>query len=137
MKKVICIVGPTGSGKTALSIELAKHFSGEIINADSVSIYEKLDIGSAKVSRDQMDGIKHHLVSHVPLDKNYTVFDFQQDVRNLLKHIEVPFIVGGSGLYIKSALYDYEFESQETIAYPSVLEMIETIKLHDHALDID
>lgn len=83
MKKVVCIVGPTGSGKTALSVKLAKSLGAEIINGDSVSIYKKLDIGSAKITTDEMDGVKHHLISHVALDEPYTVYNFQQDVRKL------------------------------------------------------
>jgi len=137
MKKVICIVGPTGSGKTKLSIEIAKHFGAEVINGDSVSLYKKLDIGSAKITLDEMQGIPHHLISHVALDQPYTVYNFQQDVRDLINQISVPLIVGGSGLYIKSALYDYEFEQQSKITYPSLSEMVEALKKDDPNAVID
>jgi len=109
MKKVIVIVGPTGSGKTELSIRLAKRLNAEIINGDSVQIYQGLDIGSAKIKSDEMQGIKHHLLDIKKPDETYSVFNFQQDVRSLFESIELPMIVGGTGLYIKAALYHYEF----------------------------
>ncbi len=137
MKKVICIVGPTGSGKTKLSIDIARHFGAEIINGDSVSIYQQLDIGSAKITKDEMHGIPHHLISCVPLDQTYTVYNFQQDVRGLIKDIKQPLIVGGSGLYIKSALYDYEFETQNDVTYPPINEMVEALKKNDPDAAID
>lgn len=137
MKKVICIVGPTGSGKTSLSVNLATKLGAEIINADSVSMYERLDIGSAKIKEDEMQGIPHHLISHVKLGQNYTVYNFQQDVRKLLSNINIPIIVGGSGLYIKSALYNYEFEHQNDMTYPSLDEMIKVILDNDPNITID
>lgn len=109
MKKVIVIVGPTGSGKTNLSIRLAQLLNAEIINGDSVQVYKGLDIGSAKIKQEEKQDIKHHLLDIVSLTEEYTVYHFQKDVRYLLDHIEVPMIVGGTGLYIKAALYDYEF----------------------------
>jgi|SRR5690554_200837 len=137
MKKVICIVGPTGSGKTRLSIELAKYLNTEIINGDSVSLYEKLDIGAAKVTPEQMQGIPHHLINHVKLSDNYSVFNFQQDVRSIIDNIDLPLIVGGSGLYIQSALYDYRFENQSDYIYPSLSEMIQVIQTKDPDAHID
>lgn len=137
MKKVICIVGPTASGKTSLSVELASAIGAEIINADSVSIYKKLDIGSAKITKEQMQNIPHHLIDHVDLNTEYTVYNFQQDVRNLLKQIDIPIIVGGSGLYVQSALYDYEFEFQKNINFPSKDEMIRMILENDPKIDLD
>jgi len=137
MKKVICIVGPTGSGKTKLSIELAKRFQMEVINGDSVSIYKELNIGSAKITEDEMNGVKHHLISHRTLNEPYSVFNFQKDVRQLISQIQYPLIVGGSGLYIKSALYDYEFEEQEKKELPEISQMIEFIKENDPDIDLD
>jgi len=84
MKKVICIMGPTASGKTSLSISLAKHLNAEIINGDSVQIYQELNIGSAKITKDEMQNVPHHLLSVATLNHPYTVFDFQKDVRNLI-----------------------------------------------------
>ncbi len=109
MKKVIVIVGPTGSGKTGLSIHLAKYFNLEIINGDSVQVYKDLDIGSAKIKEDEKQGVKHHLLDVVPAGSEYSVYNFQKDARSLINQIKHPLIVGGTGLYIKAALYDYEF----------------------------
>lgn len=112
MKKVIVIVGPTASGKTKLSIELAKKIGAEIINGDSVQIYQRLDIGSAKIKDEEKQNIKHHLFDIIDPIKTYTVYQFQKDVRKLIRDIDIPMIVGGTGLYIKAALYDYEFQDE-------------------------
>lgn len=113
MKDIIVIVGPTGVGKTKLSIELAKRLDGEIINGDSVSIYKGLDIGSAKPSIEEREGIVHHLIDICDVDDNYTVYEYQRDVRREIDDISKRgkriIIVGGTGLYIKAALYDYKF----------------------------
>ena len=113
MKDIIVIVGPTGVGKTKLSIELAKRLDGEIINGDSVSIYKGLDIGSAKPTMEERKGIVHHLIDVCDIDDNYTVYEYQRDVRRLIDDISKRgkriIIVGGTGLYIKAALYDYKF----------------------------
>ncbi|MBU1143800.1 MAG: tRNA (adenosine(37)-N6)-dimethylallyltransferase MiaA [Firmicutes bacterium] len=109
MKKVIVIVGPTGSGKTRLSVKLAKRFNAEIINGDSVQIYKRLDIGSAKIKESEKEGIIHHLFDIKEPTEKYSVFNFQKDVRDKLDTIQIPMIVGGTGLYIKAALYQYEF----------------------------
>ena len=118
MKDIIVIVGPTGIGKTKLSIELAKKLDAEIINGDSVSIYRKLDIGSAKPTIKEREGIVHHLIDIKDVDEDYTVFDYQKDVRNLINEINSRkkriIIVGGTGLYIKAALYDYNFTEGTT-----------------------
>lgn len=111
MKKVIVIVGPTAIGKTKLSVMLAKAINGEIISGDSVSVYKKLNIGSAKVTSEEMDGVEHHLINVIEPDEQYTVFDFQKLSRVLIDQINVPIIVGGTGLYIKAALYDYDFSA--------------------------
>ena len=118
MKDIIVIVGPTGIGKTKLSIELAKKLDAEIINGDSVSIYKRLDIGSAKPSLEEREGIPHHLIDIKDVDEDYTVFDYQKDVREKIKEITSRnkriIIVGGTGLYIKAALYDYRFKKGTT-----------------------
>ena len=110
MKKVIVIVGPTASGKTGLSVTLAKAFGAEIINGDSVQVYRGLDIGSAKISDKEKDGVVHHLLDIRDLTETYTVSDFQNDARRLIETIGLPMIVGGTGFYVKAALYDYDFE---------------------------
>lgn len=108
--KVIVIVGPTAVGKTSLSISLAKEFNGEIISGDSMQIYKKLDIGTAKVSLAEQAGIPHYLIDEVTVDNRYSVSDFQKKGRKLIGDItkrgKVPIIVGGTGLYIDSLLYD-------------------------------
>lgn len=118
MKKVIVIVGPTGVGKTKLSIELAKKFNTEIISGDSVQVYRYMDIGSAKVTSSEMEGITHHLIDIVEPSDNYSVYDYQKNVRNQIDELseknKMPIIVGGTGLYIKSVLYDYEFSKSST-----------------------
>ncbi len=111
MKKVIVIVGPTAVGKTKLSIDLAKAINAEIINGDSVSVYKRLDIGSAKISKEEMDGVNHHLIDVVDPTVQFSVFDFQVQSRTLIEKIDTPMIVGGTGLYIKAALYDYDFSA--------------------------
>ena len=118
MKDIIVIVGPTGIGKTKLSIELAKKLDAEIINGDSVSIYKDLDIGSAKPTPDEREGIPHHLIDIKEVDEDYTVFDYQKDTRQKIEEItkrnKRVIIVGGTGLYIKAALYNYEFTEGTT-----------------------
>ncbi|MHA6251212.1 tRNA (adenosine(37)-N6)-dimethylallyltransferase MiaA [Oceanobacillus sp. CAU 1775] len=112
-KTVIAIVGPTAVGKTELSIELAKEINGEIINGDSVQVYRGMNIGSAKILPEEMQGIPHHLLDIKDPDEEYTVADFKLQVQKLVEEISekgrIPIIVGGSGLYIQSALYDYNF----------------------------
>ena len=118
MKDIIVIVGPTGVGKTKLSIELAKKLDAEIINGDSVAIYKKLDIGSAKPTKEEMENIPHHLIDICEVDEYYSVFEYQKDVRKLIEEINKKnkriIIVGGTGLYVKAALYDYDFTEGTT-----------------------
>lgn len=114
---IIAIVGPTGIGKTALSIGLAKHYNAEIINFDAMQVYEKMDIGTAKVTEEEMDGVVHHLLSYVDVNTNYSVYDYQKDARKLidklLKEKKNIIMVGGTGLYLKATLYDYRFSEEE------------------------
>ena len=112
MKKIIVIVGPTGVGKTRLSVKLAKKLKGEIINADSMQVYKNLDIGTAKIKEVEKENIKHYLFDIASVYDNYTIYNYQKDARDminkLLKKGKTPILVGGSGLYIKAALYDYK-----------------------------
>ena len=111
MSKIYVIVGPTACGKTKVSIELAKYLDAEIINADAVQVYRDVNIGTAKITASEMEGIPHHLIDYVSLDKKYTIYDYQKDGRDVLNKLlnenKNIIIVGGSGLYIKSLLYDY------------------------------
>ena len=112
---IIVITGPTAVGKTKLSIELAKRFNAEIINADSVQVYKKMDIASAKITKEEMQNIPHYLIDIKEYNENYTVFDYQNDIRKIINKLSGKniIIVGGTGLYIKAALYDYRFNSEE------------------------
>lgn len=114
---IIVITGPTAVGKTKLSIELAKKYNAEIINSDSVQVYRKMDVASAKVTEEEKDGIKHHLIDIKDYNEDYTVYDYQIDARNTIKKLEEEnkniIIVGGTGLYIKAALYDYRFNKED------------------------
>jgi len=118
MKDIIVIVGPTGVGKTKLSIELAKRMDAEIINGDSVAVYKRLDIGSAKPTIEEREGIVHHLIDIKDVDEDYSVFDYQKDGRKIIDDINKRdkriIIVGGTGLYIKALLYDYSFQEGTT-----------------------
>lgn len=117
MEKVIVIVGPTSVGKTKMGVELAKLFNGEVISGDSMQIYRHLDIGTAKVTQEEMDGVVHHMIDIKDPDEAYSVRDFQADVRELIAQIssrgKTPIIVGGTGLYIKGAIYDYQFDETQ------------------------
>ena len=112
--KVVVIVGPTASGKTALSIELAKKIDGEIISSDSMQIYKDMDIGTAKVTKEEAEGIKHYLIDCVSPDERYTVSDFKRDAENAIKEIlekgKTPIVVGGTGLYVNSLIYGIEYQ---------------------------
>ena len=116
-EKVVVIVGPTASGKTGLSIELAKRIGGEIISADSMQIYKDMDIGTAKVTKEEAEGIKHYLVDCVSPDERYTVSDFKRDAENAIKEIlekgKTPIVVGGTGLYVNSLIYGIEYQDMK------------------------
>ncbi len=118
MKDIIVIVGPTGVGKTKLSVELAKRIDAEIINADSMQVYKELDIATAKIKEEEKEEIVHHLFDIVDVNTNYTVFDYQRDARRVIEDIisrgKKVILVGGTGLYIKACLYNYCFEENKS-----------------------
>lgn len=143
IKDIIVIVGPTGVGKTKLSIELAKKLNAEIINGDSVSIYKNLDIGSAKPTIEERDKVIHHLIDIKDTSSNYSVFDYQKDVRKLIDDInsrgKQVIIVGGTGLYIKAALYDYQFvDGTLSNNYDNLSneEILEKLKKYDNSIKV-
>lgn len=115
---VIAIVGPTASGKTALSVALAKQINGEIINGDSTQVYKGFDIGTAKITKEEMDGVPHHLFDIKEPEEDFSVAEYQVVVRNRIKEIlgrgKIPIIVGGTGLYVQAVLYDFRFTEAAT-----------------------
>ena len=115
--KIVVIVGPTGVGKTKLSISLAKKMNAVIMNADSMQVYKELNIGTAKIKESEKEGIKHYLFDICEVVDDYNIYKYQKDGRKLLdefiKNNQNVIIVGGSGLYIKSLLYDYKFQEEE------------------------
>ncbi len=135
---VIVITGPTATGKTKLSVELAKRINGEIINCDSTQIFKTLDIATAKVTNEEMDGIVHYLIDIKDITDNYTVYDYQRDAREkineILKKNKTPILVGGTGLYIKAALYDYKFEEESK---NENFENVDTKVLYDKLMEVD
>ena len=138
MNKVIVITGPTAVGKTKLSIELAKRYNGEIINADAVQVYKGLDIGSAKVTEEEKEDIPHHLFDIKEVDEEYTIYHYQKDCRKLIKEVQgrgkTPILVGGRGRYIKAALYDYKLtEEKETNTYDNLTDE----ELYNKLLEVD
>lgn len=119
MSRIIVIVGPTASGKTKVSIELAKYLKAEIINADAVQIYKDINIGTAKITKKEMENITHHMIDFNPLSNKYTLYNYQNEARkvldNLIKQNKNIIIVGGTGLYIASLLYNYQINAEEKI----------------------
>lgn len=115
MKNLVILAGPTGVGKTDISIKLAKDINGEVISADSMQIYKYMDIGSAKVKKDEMGGIPHHLIDFLDPKENFSVSDYKQmaekAIDNVLLNNKIPMLVGGTGLYINSLINNYDFTS--------------------------
>ena len=112
---ILCIVGPTGVGKTKLSVELAKKYNGIIINVDAMQVYIGMNIGTAKIKEEEKEGIPHYLFDIKDVKENYTVFDYQKDARKIIEKNQDKNIifVGGTGLYLKACLYSYEFNKEE------------------------
>ena len=145
-KNVIVIAGPTASGKTSLSIKLAQKIKGEIISADSMQIYKDMDIGTAKVTKEEMQGIPHHMIDIVEPSKYYSVAEYQKEATKKIEEIisrgKVPIVVGGTGLYIDSLIYEIQYNNIKVdLEYRKELERkveeqgIET--LYDMAKQID
>ena len=128
-KPLIILTGPTAVGKTKASIGLAKALNGEIISADSMQVYKYMDIGSAKIKPEEMQGVKHYLVDELEPDEEFHVVRFQQMAKRAMEEIyakgKVPIVVGGTGFYIQALLYDIDFtESNEDTSYREELEVI-------------
>jgi len=143
---IIVVTGPTGVGKTKLSVSLAKKYNAEIINGDAVQVYRGLDIGSAKVTDLEKDGVVHHLFDIRDVWEEYSIYDYQMDCRRLIDDISSRgknvVIVGGTGLYIKSALYDYTFDEDDNVVMNdytdvSTEELYNRLRELDKDIDID
>lgn len=146
MQKVIVICGPTASGKTALSIELAKRINGEVVSADSMQIYDEMSIGTAKPDEEEMQGIKHYLIGNVSPTTRYSVSEYKSDAMNAIEEIinknKMPIVVGGTGLYVNSLIYGIDYPEVKTdLEYREELEKIakkEGLKhLYEKAMQID
>lgn len=145
--EVIVIAGPTASGKTALSIELAKKIGGEVISADSMQIYKDMDIGTAKVTKEEMQGIKHYLLDFLSPEERYTVSNFKNDAEEAIETIlskgKTPIICGGTGLYIDSVVFGIEYQEMnfDEEYRNSLMKKAETEEglkeLYEEALKID
>ena len=132
---IICVVGPTAVGKTKLSVMLAKKYNGIIINADACQIYQELNIGTAKIKEAENEGVEHLLFDIKKPDEDYSVADYQKDLRNLLKQYQNRniILVGGTGLYLKAGLYDFEFSEMEVKDYTNY----STEELYQMCLEIN
>lgn len=141
-EKVVVLIGPTAVGKTKMSIELAKRLQGEIINGDSMQIYKGLDIGTAKIRSEEMGGIPHHLIDIKEPYESFSVAEFQTLARSLITNItnrgKFPIIVGGTGLYIQSVIYDYQFsDAPSNDSYRQALEQCSSDELYERLRHID
>ena len=138
MNKIIVILGPTGVGKTKMSIALAKKLDGEIINADSMQIYKGLNIGTSKIKEEEKEGIPHHLFDIKEVDEDYSIYNYQKDGRKVIDDIfkkgKTPIIVGGTGLYIKALLYDYNLNYEEN---NNNYDEVSTEELYSKLLELD
>ena len=138
MEKVLVIVGQTAVGKTAMSIMLAKALNGEIINGDAMQVYKELNIVTDKIKPEQMDGVVHHLLDIKTINEDYSVEEYQSNIRRVISEVtargKLPIIVGGTGLYVKAALYDYTFQ-KETISNKDVEELYKD-KTNDELYEI-
>lgn len=144
--KVIVIGGPTASGKTALSIELAKTINGEIVSADSMQIYKEMDIGTAKPEEEEKQNIKHYMLDIIEPNQRYSVADYKRDAKQAIREIvqkgKTPIVIGGTGLYIDSLIYEIEYpEIEIDLSYRKHLEeLVEKqglLSLYEKAKQID
>ncbi len=142
---LIILTGPTAVGKTDLSIKLAKAVKGEIISADSIQVYKYMDIGSAKITQKEMQGVPHHLIDVLNPNEDFNVVLFKNMANKAIKEIldrgHIPIITGGTGFYIQAVLYDIDFKENEDDGYRSSLEKLleekGAVYLHDMLKEID
>lgn len=141
MKKVIVITGPTAVGKTKLSIEIAKRLQTDIINGDAYQIYQKMNIGTAKPTDDEKQGVTHHYMDFLDSSKTYSIAEFQKGVRECIDDLtsknKVPLIVGGSGLYIDSVIKNYQFLEEKRSNEQSKYDSLTNEELHQVLANLD
>ena len=150
MDKLIVLTGPTAVGKTKISIGLAKRIGGEIISADSMQVYRHMDIGTDKINKEDMQGVPHHLIDILEPEDEFNAFEFQKRAKAAIEDItsrgKIPILVGGTGFYIQSVLYDIDFEENEdetlSSSYKKSLEQMKDEpggidRLYDMLLDVD
>ena len=135
---IIVILGPTGVGKTKMSVELAKRLKGEVINADSTQVYRGLNIATAKVTEKEKENIPHHLFDIKEVEEEYSIYNYQKDCRKVIDDIlrrgKTPILVGGTGLYIKAALYDYKLSEEKT---NNTYDNLKTEEIYKELLKLD
>ena len=136
-KPLVILTGPTAVGKSALSISLAKAIDGEIISADSMQVYKYMDIGTDKITPEQMEGVPHYLIDEFEPDKEFNVVTFQKYAKKYISEIyeknKIPILVGGTGFYIQAVLYDIDFkEAEDDYAYRNKLEKLAKEKGRDY-----
>lgn len=145
-KPLLILTGPTAVGKTSLSIQLAKAIGGEIISADSMQVYKKMDIGTAKITKEEMEGVPHHLIDVLEPDEEFNVVRFQHMAKKAMEQIynngHIPIVVGGTGFYIQALLYDIDFSETDTeTEYRKQLQQYAdtygAIALHDKLRQVD
>ncbi len=144
-QKLIIISGPTAVGKSELSIRLAKEIGGEIISADSMQVYRNMDIGTAKITKEEMQGVAHHLIDVLDPKEDFHVVKFQELAKNAIEEInnhgKIPIVVGGTGFYIQALLYDIDFREEDKqsidMKYQDILEKEGNSALHQRLRDVD
>lgn len=143
-KKVLILVGPTAIGKTSLSIEIAKKFDLEIISGDSMQVYRGMDIGTGKITEGEKDGIRHHMIDLIEPEASFSVQGFQKRVTEIIDEIHederIPFIVGGTGHYIRALIHGYEFDEEDDKEKRELTEMLEQLGssvLYDRLKNVD
>ncbi len=148
LKPLVIITGPTASGKTALSVELAKRIDGEIISADSMQVYKGMDIGTAKVTNEEMQGVPHHLIDILDPREDFNVYEFKTRAKAAVDDIvsrgKIPIIAGGTGFYIQALLYDIDFTDEENEdtkpeleAFKNELLALDNDALYDRLRNVD
>ncbi|GAB3070199.1 tRNA (adenosine(37)-N6)-dimethylallyltransferase MiaA [Salinicoccus sesuvii] len=143
-KKLLILVGPTAIGKSALGVEIARRFNLEIISGDSMQVYQGMDIGTGKITEAEMNGVQHYMIDVMPPDSAFSVHDFQKHVDEIIDEFheagDVPFIVGGTGHYIRALIYGYEFNDEDDAEKRALTERLDALGstiLHNRLKNVD